>query len=144
MSRVQDFVRDSPVVTGWVNGRLYIPTSERFGILPIPPNIQNDMGMVPFIPSSSKDQGYRYLAQQQNIRYAALPVHTAAEKKLFAFLMRENSEFGLPNPNWTRCAREWNQHANGKEIYYKVRAPSLHISVAVVRVMFKIADGRTT
>ncbi|KAG8968224.1 hypothetical protein FRC05_001605 [Tulasnella sp. 425] len=119
MSRVQDWVRDAPVVTGWVNGRLYTPTCERFGILPIPPNIQNEMGMVPFIPSCPKNQSYRYLAQQQNVRYATLPVHTAGEKKLFTFLMCGNAEFCLSNPNWTRCAREWNQYANGVEIYYK-------------------------
>lgn len=121
MFKVQEWVKGSPLLTGWVNGTLYIPTNERFGILPLPSDVQNEMGMVPFSPTSDSSQKYHYLASQQNTRYAALPVHTAGEKRLFSHLMGENAEFNAPNPNWSSCAREWNRYANGTEIYYKVR-----------------------
>ncbi|KAG8932761.1 hypothetical protein FRC00_014144 [Tulasnella sp. 408] len=120
MFKVQEWVQGSPLLTGWVNGTLYIPTAERFGILPLPPDVQNEMGMVPFSHTSDTSQKYHYLASQQNTRYAALPVHNAGEKRLFSLLMSENAEFNSPNPNWSSCAREWNRFANGTEIYYKV------------------------
>jgi hypothetical protein len=128
MFAVQDRVQSAPLLENWVNGSQYIPTKEHFGILPIADNVQHDTGMVRFVPGMQPKQHYHYLASQQNTRFATLPVHTGAEKRLFSELVKTSIEYIAPNPNWTRCALEWNQNANGTEIYYKVHSIPIFVS----------------
>ncbi|EKM73567.1 hypothetical protein AGABI1DRAFT_134505 [Agaricus bisporus var. burnettii JB137-S8] len=43
-------------IGGWVNGNLYVPTSESLGILPIPDDIRDLSGMMKYIPSLDSGQ----------------------------------------------------------------------------------------
>lgn len=48
----QELVPGSTPLAGWVNGNLYIQTTEVFGILPVPLNIQMSTGMIPHDPAN--------------------------------------------------------------------------------------------
>jgi len=111
--------------SGWVNGNQYERSTEVFGILPLPQQTRVQLGLLDFHPLFAKkhDIKHAYLAQQQNARTAVLPVHTKAERWLFAFLVSETHGLfsGLREPDWGAVAARWAAHADGKTIFYKVR-----------------------
>ena len=46
---------------GWVNGNLYLPTSEQLGILPVPDDVRLASGMAEFnLLSADKKQPHMY------------------------------------------------------------------------------------
>ncbi|KAG8940314.1 hypothetical protein FRC03_005608 [Tulasnella sp. 419] len=125
MSQARDIiVPTSHVITGWVNGNLYSPTTEVFGILPVPGSIQAEVGMTEFNPDSldAGQHQHRYLAKVQNTRFAVISVHSKAEKDLFSEMMAKNSFSPSGNglPNWKHGAKIWNEKANGSTIFYKL------------------------
>jgi hypothetical protein len=109
-------------IAGWINGNLYLQTSESLGILRIPSEIQHASGMGEFSPSVDRNQKHGFLAELHGTRKPVLPVHTKAEKELFHELMKGNSEFNaLTGPNWKNAMKVWNHHADTDcGIYYKV------------------------
>ena len=44
-------ILDSKPLAGWVNGNLYKPTTEVFGILPVPNDVCQESGMQEFDPN---------------------------------------------------------------------------------------------
>ena len=112
--------------SGWVNGNQYVTSTEIFGILPLPEQTRNHLGLLDFHPIFAKKHEikYEYLARQQNTRVAVLPIHTKAERWLFAFLVSETHGLfsGPREPDWVAVATRWAGHADGKTIFYKVSA----------------------
>ena len=97
---------------------------EVFGILPLPQQIQERLGLLDFHPLFVKKHNIKhaYLAQQQNAHTAVLPIHTKAECWLFTFLVSEIYGLfsGPREPDWEAVATRWVAHADGKTIFYKV------------------------
>jgi hypothetical protein len=95
-----------------------------FGILPLPQQTRNNLGLLDYHPTFAKkhDIKYEYLARQQNTRIAVLPIHTKAECWLFAFFVSETHGLfsGPREPDWVAVATKWARHADGKTIFYKV------------------------
>lgn len=116
-------IPESTTATGWVNGDLYVQTTEVYGILPVPDNVQLSAGMLVYDRAhSSPPQRHHYLAKKQNTRFAVLTLHTDEEKKLFSSMMREDVTFAsaAESSRWQLVAQAWNQKANGQQIFYKV------------------------
>ncbi|KAM6501786.1 hypothetical protein JOM56_001763 [Amanita muscaria] len=111
---------------GWVNGNKYQRTQEMFGVLPLPKSQKDRLGMHDFNSnfSAATKTRHQYLAYQQNTLTAILPVHTKAERALFRALVIDMSSNGLfsgrKQPNWENVAGRWSQHADGREIFYKL------------------------
>jgi len=100
-------------MSGWVNGNLYIPTSEVLGIIPIPPYIQQASGMAEFSPTLDRKQQHGFLAELQRTRKPVLPIHTPSERHLFCMLMETNHEFNAKSsPIWRNATKVWNHHAD--------------------------------
>jgi hypothetical protein len=59
-----DLVPDSQMIDGWQNGNMYEPTTEVFGILPIPEVICSKSAMLPFIQDGAGDIKHIYLASK--------------------------------------------------------------------------------
>jgi hypothetical protein len=124
LERTKHLVPDSAMLLGWVNGDLYTPAGETVGIHPIPDSIRAMADMQSFNPAVTDDSlKHKFLAKQQAARYAVISVHTIEEKLLFKKLMQERVDLqqGASTPDWKQVAQLWNQTANGKTIFYKVR-----------------------
>ncbi|KAG6877083.1 hypothetical protein C0992_010900, partial [Termitomyces sp. T32_za158] len=104
---------------GWVNSNNFIRSTEVFGILPLPLDFRLNLGMLVYHPEFAKERRIRqqYLAQRQDTRMAILPIHTRDERGLFKLLMAQSI---ANEPNWVRVAGDWNGHANGLTIFYKL------------------------
>ena len=116
------FVCPAPI-SGWVNGNLYVPTTEEIGILPIPEEIHTSSGMAGYVPALDRDQQHWFLAKKQGTRKPILPIHTSAEKELFHELMNHNSSFSPQSgePRWRDAVKIWNAKADRDDnISYKV------------------------
>jgi hypothetical protein len=117
---IRKLVPTSSTLKGWVNGNLYVQTTETFGILPVPSNVQESTDILPFDPNLVLKR-HGYLARKQGTRFAVLTLHTDEEKKLFSRLMNTENSFKRPQgPDWAIAVRIWNQNADGKTIFYKV------------------------
>jgi len=121
LEATRHLIPESQTLTGWINGDLYTPASERIGILPVPDLIRATADIESYHMEDHKFR-HAYLAQQQGTKYAVISIHTSAEKALFKKLMQENPIFNQTNttPDWKQCTTVWNREANGKEIFYKV------------------------
>jgi hypothetical protein len=120
---LEDILLNPVPIEGWVNGNLYLPTSETIGILPVPLELCADSSMTKFNANVDQQQRHAYLAKMQGTRKPILPVHTAAEHELFNKLMKDNKAFSSPSagPQWMECVRVWNTLADTNDhIYYKV------------------------
>jgi hypothetical protein len=107
-------------VARWVNGNLYVQTTEVFGILPIPDPVQAFSGILKY-DEQIKPQQYAYLASKQATRFAVLGVHTSDEKTLFSrFMLTEPVFMKEGGPDWPTAVRKWNEASNGRNIFYKV------------------------
>jgi hypothetical protein len=123
------------LITGWVNGNLYMATNETLGILPIPGDIRDSSRMALFIDiadSTQKPQKHKFLAEMQGTCKAILPIHTSSEKGLFRTLMENDRHFNPPDgslPNWNQATRVWNAWADRTDdVWYKVCIfPSLKV-----------------
>ena len=116
-------IPESTTATGWVNGDLYVQTTEVYGILPVPDNVLLSAGMLAYDRAHpSLPQRHHYLAKKQNTRFAVLTLHTDEEKKLFSSMMSEDVTFAsaAESSRWQLVAQAWNQKANGQQIFYKV------------------------
>ncbi|KAG6896938.1 hypothetical protein C0992_005144 [Termitomyces sp. T32_za158] len=109
---------------GWVNGDNFVRSTEVFGILPLPLDLRNKLGMLVYHPDFAHEVKIRhqYLALRQDTRVAILPVHTQDERGLFKLFVAEaNGLFsGRSEPNWYQVAEQWNNHANGLTVFYKL------------------------
>lgn len=132
-------------ITGWVNGSLYLPTTEQLGILPIPSDVRHSSGMAEFnISTIDKKQPHLYLARMQGTRKAILPVHTPAEHSLFRDLMRSNPVFNTQSsgPIWKLAVKVWNEFADKESgIFYKVQFSVILYCVKSLIIM--LARGAT-
>lgn len=63
-SYTRQLVPEAQSAIGWVNGNLYTQTTEVFGILPVPSDVQTSAGMTPFDPTNPP-QSHLYLAKKQ-------------------------------------------------------------------------------
>src|SRR5882762_1217014 len=122
--KTQDLVPDSQMIDGWQNGDMYEPTTEVFGILPIPEVIRSKSAMLPFIQDGVVDIKHIYLASKQETKFAVMNIHTAEERDLFHKLMKENTTVfnrDQQDPDWKEAVKLWNsKYADGKNIFYKV------------------------
>ena len=86
----QELVPGATPLAGWVNGDLYVQTTEVFGILPVPSNVQTSAGMLPFDPTNIPPK-HGYLARKQGTLYAVLTVHPAKEATPFSEFRKNDS-----------------------------------------------------
>ncbi|KAJ3571478.1 hypothetical protein NP233_g3729 [Leucocoprinus birnbaumii] len=111
-------------VPGWVNGNLYVPTQERFGILPVPDDVCSQSGIDTYNEATDQDQHFWFLASKQGTHKPILPVHTDREQQLFRSLLQTNPVFSSVSsePNWREGVRIWNRNyaACEGEVYYKL------------------------
>jgi hypothetical protein len=114
---------DPTHISGWVNGNLYVPTTEVLGILPIPEDIRRDCAMAPYDPLLHRSQKHYFLAEMQGTRKPILPIHTLAEKQLWRELINGNSAFSpiSGEPRWSDAVKIWNSKAEEQvNVAYKV------------------------
>jgi hypothetical protein len=124
-------------MVGWVNGNLYTQTTEVFGILPIPSDVQTSAGMIPFDPENPP-QSHSYLAKKQGTRFAVLTLHTDDEKKQFSSFMKNESAFtSRRGPDWPNAARVWNHGADGMTLYYKVCVRTIYPTLLLIFLSFQ-------
>ncbi|KAJ7691941.1 hypothetical protein B0H17DRAFT_934610 [Mycena rosella] len=92
------------------------------GIIQIPKSVRELVKIQPYNEETDSEQKQAYLAKMQGTRMPVLPVHTLAEKQLFAELMRTSPTFQRCSTSVSLPAVEiWNQKAEtAKDIYYKV------------------------
>ncbi|KAF6742765.1 hypothetical protein DFP72DRAFT_1104354 [Ephemerocybe angulata] len=120
-----DIIRQSiPKATplaNWVDGNMYVRTTEIFGILPVPDDIRLQSGLLAYNPDNVP-KAHEYLARRQGTRHAVLGVHTGAEHRLYSNLMQTSPSYMRDGgPDWPRAIREWNEnHVDGKTIFYKL------------------------
>ncbi|KAH8068402.1 hypothetical protein BXZ70DRAFT_1069038 [Cristinia sonorae] len=84
--------------------------------------------MLNYHTAFAKNTGIRHreLALRQNTRYAVLPIHTAAERALFRFMItqlgssRKENGTSTTAPNWHVMATQWSAHCDGRTIFYKL------------------------
>ena len=115
-------------IEGWVNGNLYLPTSETIGILPVPSELRAESSMTEFNTNIDQKRKHAYLASMQGTRKAILPVHTPAEHDLFTTFMKKNEAFNSRSagPQWKECVRVWNTWADTTDdVFYKVASQFL-------------------
>jgi len=107
---MKSIMPDSQLLSGWVNGNLYVQTTETSGILPVPPDICAQCGMQEYNELLGSKQPHRFLAAMQGTRKPILPVHSDEEKKLFSKLMREHPGFNRvgTGPIWQEAVKIWN------------------------------------
>ncbi|KAF5381364.1 hypothetical protein D9615_008300 [Tricholomella constricta] len=120
---VRDQLINPPMLEGWVNGNLYVPSNEVAGVLPIPDQVRTRFGMGAYVASLHSKQPHHFLASMQGTRKAVLPVHSAEERDLFRNFMAGNSGFNdsSSGPNWDLAVQLWNNAAEVKEnISYKL------------------------
>ncbi|KAF8224327.1 hypothetical protein L208DRAFT_1512518, partial [Tricholoma matsutake] len=104
-SYTRQLVPEAQSAIGWVNGNLYTQTTEVFGILPVPSDVQTSAGMTPFDPTNPP-QSHLYLAKKQGTRFTVLTLHTDDEKKWFSRFMRTESAFSSPRgPDWPNATQ---------------------------------------
>jgi hypothetical protein len=61
---LSEILRNPLHITRWVNGNLFLPTSEVLGILPIPEEIRHSSGMAEYLLASpAQKQKHHFLAQ---------------------------------------------------------------------------------
>ena len=58
-------IPDSKLLAGWVNGNLYKPIAEVFGILPLPNDVHQESSMQEFDPNFDYNQCHGFLAFKQ-------------------------------------------------------------------------------
>jgi hypothetical protein len=109
---------------GWVNGNNFVRSTEVFGILPMPEQLRDNVGMTPYNPQFAQEHKihHQYLAMRQNTQFAVLPIHTKAERALFKLLLNEAQGVftGRKEPNWPNLAARWSTHSDGINIFFKV------------------------
>ena len=116
---VHNQVPESRLITGWVNGNLYIPSDEVSGVLPIPHDIRVKSGMAEYQALLHSNQPQKFLALMQGTRKPVLPIHSREERDLFRQLVAENISFA--SAQWETAMKIWNGYADEhKEISYKV------------------------
>ncbi len=119
----KEAIPQSKLITGWVNGNLYVQTTEAFGILAVPPDVRAQCGMQEFDELLDCKQPHHFLASKQGTRKPILPIHSAEEQHLFSSLMREDTSFNGAGcgPVWTTAVKIWNRYADEHQgISYKV------------------------
>ncbi|KAG1904896.1 uncharacterized protein F5891DRAFT_717553 [Suillus fuscotomentosus] len=114
----------------WLNGNDFEPANESFSILPVAAATRAKLGMSQYRDDYAKGCKikHEYLARHQQTLVAILPIHTVEEKALYRLLIKSvTGQFaGRKQPNWVALAQEWQHHANGTHIFYKVHiAPSI-------------------
>jgi hypothetical protein len=135
---LEDILVDPVGISGWVNGNLYVPTTETIGILPVPPDIRVLTGMTEFNRNLDQKHRHHYLASKQGTRKAILPIHTTAEHELFKNYMKSHSAFSScsKGPDWPKCVKVWNEYADSHDdIFYKVRL-TLFINDKIILIPF--------
>ncbi|KAF8238191.1 hypothetical protein L208DRAFT_1355534 [Tricholoma matsutake] len=90
---VRNQVPESHLITGWVNGNLYIPSNKVSGVLPIPDDIRVKSGMGEYQALLHLNQPQKFLASMQGTRKPILPIHSCEECNLFWQLVAENVFF---------------------------------------------------
>lgn len=102
----------------WINGNGYIRSKETFGILPFQDTTRAALGFSAFNPSLANSIPIRhaYLASQQDVLYAVLPIHTNEEHALFKLLAALPGGLfaGVGEPDWQKVAVTWAEHCDGK------------------------------
>ncbi|KAF6745215.1 hypothetical protein DFP72DRAFT_1077806 [Ephemerocybe angulata] len=119
-SRIHAAVPSSTPVGNWVNGNLYVRTTEVFGILPVPDDVRLASGLLSY-DDEAPPKIQQYLAKQQGTKYVVITVHTDPERKLYSSLMQTDPSFTREGgPDWAKGTRRWNEgYANGVDIFYK-------------------------
>jgi hypothetical protein len=90
---VHNLVPESRLITGWVNGNLYVLSNEVSGVLPIPDHIQVKSGMGEYQSLLHSNQPHHFLASRQGTWKPVLPIHNSNEHNLFQKLVAKNVMF---------------------------------------------------
>ncbi|EKM74532.1 hypothetical protein AGABI1DRAFT_95562 [Agaricus bisporus var. burnettii JB137-S8] len=120
---LQEMFIQPTLISGWVNGNLYVPTTEVIGILPIPEDIRGQSAMAPYVHSANSQQKHSFIASMQGTRKPVLPVHTHAEEQYFRSLMNSDPSFSPQSgePKWNEAVQVWNANAESRDgVYYKL------------------------
>ena len=123
ITAAQQFVSDCATISGWVNGNLYQPSGECFGIIPIPDTICRDAGLSSYSPLSGSKRQHDFLAKRQGTYLAVLPLHTKTEFLAFGQIMKNPQFFTSPagKPIWPNILQFWNHTAERTpDMFYKV------------------------
>ncbi|KAF7290249.1 3'-5' exonuclease domain-containing protein [Mycena indigotica] len=117
-----EYYGKAPLELSWVNGNLFEQSEQSVGIVKIPQSICTSLEIQSYNTATDSKQKQAYLAKMQGTRIPVLPVHTVAEKKLFASLMRTSEKFSSCKNSITAAATViWNRSANPTEmIFYKL------------------------
>ncbi|KAK9481348.1 hypothetical protein V1514DRAFT_323586 [Lipomyces japonicus] len=76
---------------------------------------RKDLNMKPYDASLRFKHGH--LAKYQECRFAVIPVYSKEERQLFAETIKDQVTLAV---DWHHAARSWNQHADGKSLFYKL------------------------
>jgi hypothetical protein len=133
---VQDIVPESRLITGWVNGNLYVPTTEVSVVLPIPDDVQVKSGMGEYQLLLHFNQPSHFLSLMQGTCKPVLPIHNSEKCNLFHKLVGENVAFA--SARWEAAVKIWNGYADKqKQISYKVcLIPLLFILSSFTRLYY--------
>ena len=101
-----------------INLHDYADTHEQQFLLPMPEDVKRDYGMQDFDEATVLKAGHKWLARRQNVKYPVLPVESVEEMRMFRQQVPGTSH--VYARQFRLIASEWNQRADGKEIFYKV------------------------
>lgn len=115
----QHLIPGQDVMTGWINGWLYSPTSERIGIAQVPERLRIAADMKPYVNEAMEGNPLQFLAKCQGTLYPITPIATNVEKQLFGDL--KSSMESLKNNDFRTASTLWNNmYVDGKNVHYKV------------------------
>ncbi|KAG6818718.1 hypothetical protein H0H93_002526, partial [Arthromyces matolae] len=119
---VQDVMPRAQQISGWVNGNLYKHTTEVFGVLPIPLELQQKTGMSEYQHELHAKHHHSFLASLQGTRKPVLPIHNDDERDVFRNLMANVGSFTCGSGiDWEKLAKLWNGLANEQgKLSYKL------------------------
>jgi len=123
IDKIQELVRKNHNVDaykGWSNESDYERTKESFGTLPLHSKALGDA-----VEAIDKTQlagmdltrGEKYIAERMGVKAPFLPVHSKAERQLFARLVAECKDSTL---DFDKMAIEWCRSVDGKTIFPKL------------------------
>ncbi|BGP51804.1 hypothetical protein JCM10450v2_007760 [Rhodotorula kratochvilovae] len=145
----------APLLDHWVNGSMYVTTSETYGVLPItaaaaanlfidlspshpsfdptrilhrPAQSSSPTSSVPPKGKAASPERHQQLAEYQGTRFAIVHVHTRAERELLSHLLTSPSIVSVTGKElrYLTLARRFNEVANGVEVFYKTSTHMQH------------------
>lgn len=107
--------------SNWISVSDFESTNESFGICKLP---LEENYILRYQETIKLGESFKYVAKMMDSRYPILPIHTKEEIELFGDLIKEKMlEVEMVDQvNWVEICDSFNQQADGKTIFYKVRS----------------------